>query len=271
MPDAASPDFSAITGRMQQTWATGDFNRIATVIASAAEDLVDAAQVRAGHRVLDVACGSGNAALAAARRHADVTGLDYVPTLVERARQRAEADQTPAEFHVGDAQALPYETASFDRVLSVFGVMFAPDHERAAAELLRVCKPGGTIALANWMPEDFGGDIFRTMAKHVPPPPGVKPGVRWGTAQGLGELLGHGGRVTHERRTVTQYFRSVDHMLDQFLTYFGPAVKAKEVVGEAGYPALRQDLGEVFARYNRATDGTAAVECAYMQAIVTRH
>lgn len=263
-------DLKDTTARMQQTWAAGDFNRIAVGIIEASEQLVNAADVRPGEQVLDVACGSGNAALIAARRHADVVGLDYVPTLIERAELRAAAEGTRIEFHVGDAQALPYDDARFDVVLSVFGVIFAPDQERAAAELLRVCRPGGRIALATWMPVGMGGETFKVMAAHVPPPPGLKPVARWGTESGLRELFGPGVRIDTAPRTFHQRYRSVDHMVDVFFEYFGPCVRAREIVGTEGFPRLRQDLFEVFSRLNRATDGTARVESEYLQVIVHR-
>ena len=185
-----------LTARMQQTWAAGDFNRVALGITEASQALVSAVDVRPGERVLDVACGSGNAALAAAHRHAEVVGLDYVPALIERARKRAEAEGSTVDFRVGDAQALPFEDHAFDVVLSVFGVIFAPDQERAMAELLRVTRPGGRIALATWMPEGMGGETFRAMSRHVPPPPGARPVVRWGSEAGLREISG--GAVTFQ-------------------------------------------------------------------------
>jgi len=261
---------SELTARMQQTWAAGDFNRVALGITEASQALVSAVNVRPGERVLDVACGSGNAALTAAHRHAEVVGLDYVPALIERARKRAEAEGAAVDFRVGDAQALPFDDHAFDVVLSVFGVIFAPDQERAMAELLRVTRPGGRIALATWMPEGMGGETFRAMSRHVPPPPGARPVVRWGSEAGLEEIAG--GAVTFQLtpRTFYQYYRSVDHMLDTFFQYFGPAVRAREAVGEAGYPALRRDLAEVFTRLNRATDGTAQVASDYLQVIATK-
>ena len=259
-----------LTSRMQQTWATGDFNRVAMGIVHVSDALVRAVDVRPGERVLDVGCGSGNAALAAARRYADVVGLDYVPSLIARARLRAEAEGTQVEFQVGDAQALPFPDNAFDVVLSVFGVIFAPDQERAMAELLRVTRPGGRIALATWMPEGMGGETFRAMSKHVPPPPGAMPVVRWGTEEGLREISGGAATFTLTRRTFFQYYRSVDHLLDTFFQFFGPAVRAREAVGEAGYPALRHDLGEVFTRLNRATDGTAQIAAEYLEVIATK-
>ena len=265
-----TPDFAAITTRQRQTWATGDFNVIALSVMAASEQLVEAVNPHPGARVLDVACGSGNASIVAARRYCDVTGIDYVPDLIMRARQRAAAEGTKIDFREGDAQALPVADASFDVVLSVFGVMFAPDQQRAANELLRVCRSGGTIGLANWMPEGWGGDLFRALAKHLPaPPPGMKPGVRWGTEEGVRELLGAGTTtITTTRRVFTQYYRSLEHALDMFFTYYGPTVKALN--SPLGPDAVRQDVEAVFRKYNKATDGTCAMRCEYMHVIATR-
>jgi SAM-dependent methyltransferase len=267
----AQLDFKAITARQQQVWALGDFNVLAMAVMPVAEAVVAAVNPHAGARVLDIACGSGNAALVAARRSCDVIGVDYVPALVERARQRAAADGVRAEFREGDAQALPLPNAFFDVVFSTFGVMFAPNQEQTAAEILRVLKPGGRVGLASWMPTEWGGDFFRTIAKYVPPPAGLKPPLRWGTDEGLRDLLGAGtSAIRTERRTVTMYFRSVEHALETFRTYFGPMVRAFQAVDAAGQDALRSDVATLFDRYNRATDGTLVMECAYLQAIATK-
>ena len=233
--------------------------------------LVEAADPHGGQRVLDVACGSGTVAIVAARRFCETSGIDYVPSLVERARMRAEAEGLSIDFRVADAQALPYADEQFDVVLSQFGVMFAPDQEKSAAELLRVTKPGGTIGLACWMPEGMVFELFAVHARRVPPPPGTKPAHRWGTEDGLRELYGNGVRTLRvEKRIVRQYFRSIDHAVDMFRTYFGPTVRAFEIVGEAGAEELARDLREVFTRYNRVDDGTAAIESAYLLSIATR-
>lgn len=266
------PDFAAVTNRQQQTWATGDFNVIALSIFPVSEQLVEAVDPHAGQRVLDVACGSGNAALIAARRYCDVTGVDYVPALVERARQRAAAEGSSIDFRVGDAQALPVADAAFDVVLSVFGVMFAPDQAQAASELPRVCRSGGRIGLANWMPEGWGGDLVRAFSKHLPPPPAeLKPPLRWGTEEGVRELLGTGtSAISTEKRTFMWHYRTLDQALDVFFTYYGPTARAFGAADAGGRAALRRDIGEVFERYNEATDGTCAMRCEYLQIIATR-
>lgn len=268
----AAPDFAAITGRQQQTWATGDFNVIALSVIGASEQLVEAVNPRPGQRVLDVACGSGNVALIAARRYCDATGIDYVPELVARGRQRAAADGVSVDFREGDAQALPVTDGSYDVVLSVFGVMFAPNQAQTAAELLRACRKGGTIGIASWTPEGWGGDLFRALSKHVPPPAaGMKPPVRWGTDDGVGELLGAGTTaIACTKRVFTQHYRSVDHALDMFFTYYGPTTRPYAAADAAGREALRNDIGGVFRKYNDATDGTCAMRSEYLQVVATR-
>jgi SAM-dependent methyltransferase len=270
-PNPATVDLHELTARGRQIWSSGDFNEIARQTMAVAEDLCRKVDPRPNERVLDVACGSGNLALLAARRYCDVTGIDIAENLVDRARKRAAAEGLEIDFRVGDAQALPYPDESFDVVTSIFGVMFAPDQERAARELLRVCRPGGRIALASWMPERFGYDFFSAHAKHAPPPPGTASPLRWGTAEGLEELLGDGVRTTgNERSSSFAYYRSVDHAVSLFSRFFGPTIRALEVVGEEGKEALLADIGGVFARYNRADDGTAVVETEYLQTLATR-
>lgn len=259
-------DYSAITERQQATWSDGDFNVLALAVMPASEALVAAVDVRAGERVLDIACGSGNAALVAARRYADVTGIDYVATLVERAKARAQADGVRAEFRVADAQALPFADESFDVTLSVFGVMFAPDQARAARELLRVTRPGGRVGLTSWMPEEFGGDLFRTHAKYLPPPAGLAPPPRWGTEGAVRELLGSGAKdFSFERVTFFQHFHTESHALETFRTYFGPTRKVLSSIAPERRADFERDLLDVFKRYNSATDGTASIESCCMQ------
>lgn len=260
-------DYADITERQQATWASGDWNAVALQGMPVSEALVEAADPRPGARVLDVACGSGNAALVAARRGCEVTGIDYVPAWVERARRRADADGVAADFRAGDAQALDVPDASVDVALSVFGVMFAPDQGLAARELLRVCRPGGVIALANWMPEGYGADLFGAHARVAPPPPGLAPPVRWGTEQGLGELLGDGADLVVERRAFFQHYRSIDHAAAVFRSSFGPTVSALEIAGPEGEAAFLAALARVFEGVNRATDGTVRLECDYMQVL----
>ncbi|SDM62739.1 Ubiquinone/menaquinone biosynthesis C-methylase UbiE [Franzmannia pantelleriensis] len=264
-------DYQAVTARQKEVWATGDFHEIARQNVVMADALCAAVDPHAGERVLDIACGSGTAALVAARRYCDVTGIDYVPALIERARLRAAADGLDAHFQVADAQALPFTDASFDVILSVYGVQFAPDQQRAASELLRVCRPGGRIGLATPIPKGWSGDFFATNAKYMPPPPGLQPPLRWGTEAGLEALLGAGtSAIASEEHTALQYYRSVEHAVDVFLSYFGPAIRASTASTEDAREQFRHDLHTVFSRYNRALDGTAVIENRYFLTLATR-
>ncbi|PVZ12063.1 class I SAM-dependent methyltransferase [Actinomycetospora cinnamomea] len=269
--DHLRPDLAAVTTAQQQTWSSGDFHEIARQNVVIAEALCAAADPHAGQRVLDVACGSGTAALVAARRYCEVTGIDYVPHLLERARQRARAEGLAMDLQAADAQALPFPDASFDVVLSVYGVQFAPDQAAAAAELLRVCRRGGTIGLAGPVPDGWSGDLFATHAEHAPPPAGVPPPSRWGTEDGVHELLG-GGTVSidNRRATALQYYRSTRHAVEVFSTCFGPTLRALNVVGPQGRESFLADLAAVFERYDRADDGTAVVENTYLRTVAVR-
>jgi SAM-dependent methyltransferase len=270
MTTAATLDLGAVKRRQQATWASGDYAEIATLIVPVAERLADAADLRAGVTVLDVACGSGNAALAAARLGCAVTGIDYVPALLERGRERAAAERLAIELRRGDAEAIPFGAASFDAAVSVFGSMFAPDHRRAAAELLRVTRPGGTIALASWTPDGFVGAIFETVANHVPSPPGLASPMLWGDEEHLAELFGPEVEWSHRRRTFTFRFASADAFVDCFATYYGPTVKALEAAGPDGV-ALRHDLRELARSWNRLErPDPIAVPAAYLESIGTR-
>jgi ubiquinone/menaquinone biosynthesis C-methylase UbiE len=227
--------------------------------------------VQPDQRVLDVAAGNGNATLAAARRWADVTSTDYVPSLLERGRARAAAEGLAVRFQEADAENLPFANASFDAVLSVFGVMFTANQEQAAAELLRVTRSGGKIGLANWTPEGFVGQMFRTIGKHVPPPAGVKPPSQWGTEQRLQELLGSGiAELKTERRMFVFRYRSAEHMIDVFRTYYGPMLKAFAALDDAGQAALASDLTDLIKRFNQGGTDTIAIPSEYLEVIATR-
>lgn len=264
-------DYGAITQRQQRVWSNGDFARMAGIVVVVAEQLVENADLSSRARVLDIAGGSGNAALAAARRFCDVTCTDYVPELLEVAKRRAEAEYLEMKAEPADAQALPYADASFDVVLSVFGIMFAPDQEKAAAELLRVTKPGGTIALASWTPTGFTGDLFRLQSKYMPPPPGLRPAVEWGTEARVRELLGSG--VRDVRATVRQCvfrFRSPEHMFEHFTTWFGPARTLMDSLDDAGRETLRRESLELYRAKNTAKDGSLRVPSDYLEVLATR-
>jgi ubiquinone/menaquinone biosynthesis C-methylase UbiE len=269
---ADAPNFEAVTQVQQQVWSQGDFARIGVAAQIVQEELCEAIDVLPGRRLLDVACGAGNGAIAAARRQAEAVGLDYVPALLERGRERAAAEGYEIEFVEGDAQALPFEDASFDYVISTFGAMFAPDQEKAAAELLRVCRPGGKIGMANWPPRGLvGGGMFKVIAAHAPPPPGVPPAVLWGTEERLRELFGDGvSELTLTDRHVNFRYHSPEQWLAFFREYFGPMMMAFARVGEDGAEALERDLLDVMRRANRAGDEALVAPADYVQVVAVR-
>jgi len=270
MQNKLTGTYREITSNQKQTWSSGDFNEIARQNIIIAEKLCEAVNPHPGQDVLDVACGSGTAALVAARRYCNVTGIDYVPALIERAKNRAEASGLPSEFLVADAQELPFPDNSFDVIVSVYGVQFAPDQEKAASEMARVCRPGGKIGLAGPMPEGWSGDFFAAHAKYAPPPPAVKSPFRWGSEKGLNELLGkYAASIENKKQTVYQYYLSVDHAVEVFSTWFGPTLQALGKLNDSQKKNLLDDLRSVFSRYNRAKDGTAIIENTCLQSIIT--
>ena len=245
---------------------------VAGIVMMVAEELAEALDIVPDERVLDVACGSGNGALAAARRAwGNTVGADFVPALLERGRERAVTERLDVEFVEADATDLPFGESEFDVVMSIFGAMFAADQEKAAAELLRVCKPGGRIGMANWVPDSGVGKMFMTIAKHAPPPPGVQSPLLWGTEERLRELFGDGiSELRVERRKSHQTFRSADHFLDFFRTYFGPTKVAFERVGSEGEAALEADLHAYLEEANTAGDRALVLEPEYLQVVATR-
>ena len=265
-------DFTAVKSRQQAAWSSGDYAVIGTTLAITGEMLCEAIDLRAGQRVLDVAAGNGNATLAAARRWADVTSTDYVPALLERGRAKAEAERLPVTFQQADAEDLPFADSSFDVVLSVFGVMFTPNQEQAAQELLRVCRPGGKIGLVNWTPESFIGHVFRTIGKYIPPAPGVKPPALWGTEQRVRELFADGiSQMTATKRFFVFRYRSAEHFLDVFRTYYGPVLKAFAALDAEGQAGLARDLTELLERFNTGGSNTLTVPSEYLEVVATRH
>ena len=269
--ETTAPYLTAVKHNQQRAWASGDYAAVAARIQSIAELLVDAADLEAGSSVLDVATGSGNAALAAARSGAIVTGIDYVPTLLERARVRAAAEGFDIEFVDGDAEALPFADGSFDAVISVLGVMFTADQEAAASELLRIARPGGTIALANWTPSSFVGEMFRTVARHIAPPAGVRSPLQWGTEPRLVELLGEGASELLVRpRTFVFRFRSPDEFVDFFRGNYGPVHTAFSKLDEPGRGALHRDLAELATSHDRSIGPSLAIPSEYLEVVATR-
>ena len=266
-----TPDYDAIKSRQQATWASGDFGQIGVRLQSVGESLCEAVDLHATDRVLDVAAGNGNASLAAARHFADVTSTDYVPALLEQGRRRAEADRLPITFQVADAEALPFPDASFDVVLSTFGVMFAPNQERAASELLRVAKPGGRIGLANWTPEGFIGDLFQVMKGFAPPPPGLRSPMEWGRETRLVELCGpQATDIRTQRKTYTFRYRSAEHWIEVFRTWYGPTHKAFAALDAEGQQALHAALLELLGRWRRGNGVGLLVPGEYLEVVVTR-
>ncbi len=257
--------YDGLKGVQHRTWSSGDYANIARLTVPLAQELVDAVDPSPGSRVLDVATGTGHAALVAARRFCEATGLDYVAGLVERARERARAEGLQVDFEVGDAEALPHPDASYDAVLSSIGVMFVADHQRAADELVRVCRPGGRVGVASWTPEGFVGRLLRVVAGHAPPPPGVQPPTRWGSSGVVAEMLGDRVEDVEETvLTVRERFLSPEQFADLFLEDYGPTHQAALRLDAAGRDALRRDLVDLVAASNLADDGTVATDWDYL-------
>jgi SAM-dependent methyltransferase len=269
---AESPDFAAVTQIQQGIWSKGDFAMVANIVYNASENLAEALEIVPDEKVLDVACGSGNGAISAARRSwGGTVGADYVPALLERGRERAAAERLEVEFVEADAQELPFADASFDVAMSIYGAMFAPDQEKAAAELLRVVKPGGRIGMGNWTPDGAVGTMFKTISKHAPPPPGIDSPLLWGTEERLRELFGDGiADLRIERRISRQPFRSANHYIEFFRAYFGPTQTAYERVGPEGEEALTTDLRAFLEAVNTAGDRAMVLEAEYLEVIATR-
>src|SRR5574337_84955 len=265
-----SPDYAAIKQRQKTVWSSGDYALIGTTLQIVGENLCEAVDLRAGSRVLDVAAGNGNATLAAARRFAHVTSTDYVPALLERGRERAAAERLQVEFREADVEALPFADGSFDVVLSTVGVMFAPDQERAAAEMTRVVRPGGRIGLACWTPDGFIGQVLKTVGKYVPPPAGLRPSVRWGTEQGLRELF-PGQPVQAAPRDFVFRYESPRHWVDVFRAYYGPVHRAFAALAPDRQELLERDILDLLATFNRGGDETLLVPGAYLEVVITRH
>lgn len=268
----AASDLAAIKRRQQETWATGDYAVVATRIQLVAERLTETADLRAGWRVLDVATGSGNAAIAAARSGCSVVGIDYVPSLLEVGRRRVAAEGLDVELLEGDAEEIPFADATFDAVISVFGSMFAPDQERVAAELVRVCRPGGTIALANWTPEGFIGEMVRVIGAHVPPPAGILPPPLWGSQERLAELFADTvDDLEVHPRVNTFRFQSADDFVSFFRRWYGPTAKAFAALDVEDQQALEVDLVALVERYDRlAGDGAVAIPADYVDVTARR-
>jgi SAM-dependent methyltransferase len=268
---ASAPDFAAIKQRQQATWASGDFAVVGTTLQIVGESLAEAADVRAGNRVLDVAAGNGNATLAAARRFADVTSTDYVSALLDKGRERAQAEGLGVQFQVADAEDLPFDDGSFDIVLSTFGAMFTPDHKRTAGEMLRVLRPGGRIGMANWTPGGFIGRLFKVIGAHVPPPAGLKSPALWGTEAHLSELFGtQAAQIRCERRFFNFRYLSAAHWVQVFRDYYGPTHKAFAALDAAGAQALERDITTLLHLLNTAGSASLVVPAEYLEVVITK-
>lgn len=270
-PAAPAPDLAAVKTKQQATWASGDYAIIGATLQIVGETLCEAMDLRAGQKVLDVAAGNGNATLAAARRWCEVTSTDYVPALLERGRARANADGFPIEFREADVEALPFKDASFDAVVSTYGVMFTPNQEKAATEMLRVCRSGGKIGLANWTPDGFIGQLFKVIGKHMPPPAGVKSPLLWGTRARLDELFGaQASAIEAPPRNFVFRYRSAQHWIDMFRAYYGPVHKIFGALPAEAQTALLADITALIGRLNTARDGTMVVPGEYLEIVIVK-
>ena len=267
----AQADLAALKTKQQAAWSSGNYAIVGTTLQIVGEELCETLDLRGNERVLDVAAGNGNATLAAARRWCSVVSTDYVPSLLDNGRERAAAEGADITFQVADAEALPFPDASFNAVVSTFGVMFTANHDKAAAELLRVCKPKGRIGMANWTPDGFIGQVFKTLGKHLPPPPGAKSPALWGTRARLDEMFGRGAAsIDAQSKDFNFRYRSPEHFMEVFKTYYGPMLKAFAALDESKRSHLHDDLVALIARMNKASDGTMVVPSEYLEIVIVR-
>jgi SAM-dependent methyltransferase len=267
----ATPNFAAIKQRQQATWSSGDYAVVGTTLQIIGETLAEAVDIRAGERVLDVAAGNGNVTLAAARRFANVTSTDYVPALLDKGRERAQAEGLNVRFLEADVENLPFADASFDVVVSTLGSMFAPDHVRTAREMMRVLRSGGRIGLASWTPQGFIGRLFKTIGAHVPPPAGVKSPALWGTEAHMQELFGDQAQeIRCERRHFNFRYLSAAHFLEIFRDYYGPTHKAFNALDDAGKQALERDIVTLLDELNVAGAASLVVPSEYLEVVITK-
>lgn len=264
-------DYAAIKSRQQAAWGSGDYALVGTTLNIVGELLCEAVDLRSTDKVLDVAAGNGNATIAAARRFADVTSTDYVEALLERCRERADADRLTVTYRRADAEELPFEDNSFDVVMSTFGVMFTPNQEQAADELIRVCRPGGKIGLANWTPDSFIGNLFKTIGKYVPPMPGMRSPALWGDEDHLDDLFGAKAMVDVTRKDFVFRYRSPEHFVGIFRDFYGPVLKAFAAIEPEKREALEADLYALIDDFNTAKDGSVVMRGAYLEVVITKN
>ena len=270
--DAVTPELESLKARLKATWMAGDYGLIAKSTESGAEEFITRLALKPGTRLLDVACGNGNVAIVAARVGAAATGVDIAPNLLEEGRERAKAEGLTIQFDEGDAEQLPYPDAAFDVVVSMFGAMFAPRPGLVAAELVRVCRSGGRIAMANWTPAGFAGQILKTVGEHAPPPPGVPPPVQWGDEDTVRERLRDGVADLQMAKRICpiKYPLPPSEVVEFFRTYFGPVNRAFAALDEDGQVSLRRDLEHLWSAHNRAKDNSTRIEAEYLEVIATR-
>ncbi len=261
------PDFAQLKSGMKAAWMAGDFGQIATFISGEAESFVERLDPKPGAQWLDVACGTGNSAIPAAKAGAQVTGVDIAPNLLEQARKRAAAAELEIRFDEGDAEELPHADRSFDIIVSMFGAMFAPRPERVASEFLRVCKPGGLIAMANWTSQGFVAKTNQVVARMVPPPPGIPPPILWGDEATVKQRLGHGcTQLNCIRRKIQMAYPFPPNEMVGFLRrYLGPTQMTFARLDAVGQATLAAQLEALWVENNTATDGTTAVEGEYLE------
>ena len=271
VPPSTPPDLSAVKAKQQAAWSAGDYAIVGRTLQIVGENLCEAVNLRAGERVLDVAAGNGNATLAAARHFAEVTSTDYVPSLLERGRARAEAEGLQVTFREADAEALPFADSTFDVVLSTFGVMFTPDQARAAREMLRVCRPGGRIGLANWTPGSFIGELFKVLGRYLPPAAGLRSPALWGTEERLKELFSEAeASIQATPRIFNFRYRSPAHWMEVFRTFYGPVNRAFLALDTPRQDELERDILNLMARFDRGGAGGLVVPSEYLEVVVTR-
>jgi ubiquinone/menaquinone biosynthesis C-methylase UbiE len=270
-PPHAAPNLEAVKAKQQITWSTGNYSRVGSLLQISGERLAEAMDARPGADFLDVAAGNGNLTMAAARRFCRVVSTDYVEASLNDGAERARANGLEVEFRVADAEALPFDDASFDFVGSTFGVMFTANQEKAAAELLRVCRAGGKIGMANWTPAGFIGKLFKVIGQFNPPPAGVQSPARWGTEAFLREQFGPSAADLHvERRDYVFRFESTDHFMTVFKSFYGPIITALEAQTEENRPKLEQAIADLVDSCNVATDGTLLIPGEYLEIVVTK-
>jgi ubiquinone/menaquinone biosynthesis C-methylase UbiE len=271
MDKPAAPDLAAIKAKQQTAWSSGDYSVVGVTLQIVGENLCEALDLRAGERLLDVAAGNGNCSLAAARRFCEVTSTDYVQDLLRRGKERAEAERLPIQFQLADAEALPFGDDAFDVVTSTFGVMFAPDQDKAAAELLRVCRPGGRIGLANWTPDSFIGQLFKTLGRYIPPAPGLKSPALWGSRERLDEFFAQTGDIAVTERQFTLRYRSAQHWIDIWRAIYGPLQKAFDSLDADRQEELGAELIALIESMNVASGGAMVVPSKYLEIVIAKH